>query len=102
MTRVVRGVLQSGHVPAGEQWGFWCEVLRQGRYGATADDWSGFVSFFESVIALEENDVDMNSIGVETKKRWKSAMDKEQVGNPYNKDTIGHFNEENKYSHSNT
>ena len=55
MTRVVRGVLQSGRVPAGEQWGFWCEVLRQGRYGATADDWSGFVSFFDAVIAAEGN-----------------------------------------------
>ena len=69
MTRVVRGVLQSGRVPVGEQWGFWCEVLRQGRYGATADDWSGLISFFDGMIAAEGT-VMAEKSGREMEKWW--------------------------------
>lgn len=73
-------------------------MLRQGRYGATADDWRGFVSFFDSVIAAEENDGDVHSIGVE--KKWVNSVDKGQTGSFYHIDKVGYFNEGNKYGHS--
>lgn len=46
-------------------------MLRQGRYGATADDWSGLLLFFDGVIAAERNEGFSGSRGLGVEK-WGS------------------------------
>lgn len=71
MTRVERGVSQSGHVLPGELWGFGVRCCARGAMAQRPDDWSGLLLFFDGVIAAERNEGFSGSRGLGVEK-WGS------------------------------